>query len=208
MLDSPPCSCLALWRPKPDSALQVQSLKCHGEAKNHFSQLAALTLDSHQELGSADPSPFLFTWPLPVLVLVCGYLWTRSHPIHFGLFSVHINNRYQVLFTPINADCSLFLQGISLSEKHNMKCDRAWDAKEYTYVTRWFMKKKSEKYQHLFPLDKFPFIKASLFWEQLAAKRNRGWSRLLTSERKENFVSDFNGSKSTDPLPNHTVNRE
>lgn len=39
-------------------------------------------------------------------------------------------------------------------------------------------------------------------------KRNRGWSRLLTSERKENFASDFNSSNSTDPLPNHTVNRE
>lgn len=79
--------CLVLGSPKLDSTLQVQPHKCRTEGNNHFSQLAAITLNCHQRPGPAGPSPFLFTWPLPELVLVCGYVWPRSHPIHTPKFT-------------------------------------------------------------------------------------------------------------------------
>lgn len=44
--------CLVLGSPKLDSTLQVQSHKCRIEGNNHFSQLAAITLNCHQKTRS------------------------------------------------------------------------------------------------------------------------------------------------------------
>lgn len=121
---------LVLESPKLDSAPQVQAHKCPVEGNNHFSQLAAVTLNCRQKTRSCQSLTLSFH-----MTSSCAgvSMWIYGSQItsytHWSLLSVHTTNTRWVFFTSVNADWYTFLQCVQLSEKHSMKREKAWDAK-------------------------------------------------------------------------------